>query len=330
MDLTPDSLRTQADSALTRRLASELQTPVERGRTIVETVTDAARDPDFWLLVIGHVLETVVIVAAAWGIIFVVSRAARRWMRGFEDLPAIDPGRQRALTIGNLLISTSKYLVWPLALITIVSEFGVNVAALIATAGFAGLAVGFGAQTLVRDVISGFFLLFDDTIHVGDTITFNGMTGAVEHVGVRLIRMRRFDGELVMIPAGELRVFGNRSVDFARVLVEVGVSYEQDTEQVIQALRDVAAEWAEANRSILLDEAPEVQAVLALGDSAVTLRVVAKVIPGEQWEGERSLRLLVKRRFDDRSIEIPFPRRTVYVRQDPGTPDAFAPPEATA
>lgn len=311
----------QADTLVVVRPGFDSLSPVQQSRTLYDAILNSARDVQFWFSTLAHVVETVLILAIAWGIIFAVSRAARRWMRGFEDLPNIHPGRQRAYTIGNLLVSTVRYVVWPLALITIVSEFGVNVAALIATAGFAGLAIGFGAQTLVRDVISGFFLLFDDTIHVGDTIQFNGQTGVVEHMGVRLIQMRRFDGELVMIPAGELRVFGNKSIDYARVLVEVGVSYEQDTEVAIAAVTAIAGEWVDAHRSIVLDDEAEVQAVMSLGDSAVTVRIAVRVIPGEQWQGERELRRLIKQRFDEQSIEIPFPRRTIYVRREPGAPD---------
>ena len=291
------------------------------GRSVYDAVERSAASADFWLGVLGHIVETILIVLVAWTIVFAVSRTLRRWMRSVQDLPIIDPHRQRAMTIGSLLMSTTRYVVWPLAIITIISEFGVNVAALIATAGFAGLAVGFGAQTVVRDVMSGFFLLFDDTIHVGDTITFNGMEGVVEHLGVRLIRMRRFDGELVMIPAGELRVFGNHTAEYMRAIVEVGVSYEQDTEAAIEALGTIAREWADANRAILLDEKPEVHAIQALGDSAVTMRVAIRVVPGEQWEAKRSLRRLIKQRFDEQSIEIPFPRRTIYVRREPGAPD---------
>lgn len=280
----------------------------------------------FWADFGSSVVEAVIIALVAWLLVRLVVRATRRWMRRFEDLPAIDPRRQRALTVGNLLQSAARYLIWPLAIVTIVSEFGVNMSALIATAGFAGLALGFGAQTLVKDVISGIFLLFDDTIHVGDIISFNGQTGQVEHVGVRLIQMRRYDGELVMIPAGELRVFGNRSVEYARVLVEIGVSYEQDLEDILRELHDIALEWAGETRAVQLDEEPEVQSVLSFGDSSVTVRVASRVVPGEQWQAERALRRLIKRRFDERGIEIPFPRRTVYTRQEPSVPPRSVPP----
>jgi small conductance mechanosensitive channel len=310
MALTPLIVQTVPDSLAAARSVPALADPASW----------AVLGTAFWLGVGTTVLHIAVILVAAWLVMRIVGRATGRWASRFEDLPPIHPGRQRAMTVGNLLVSATRYVVWPIALVTVIAEFGVNIGALIATAGVAGLALGFGAQTLVKDVISGVFLLFDDTIHVGDVITFNGQTGTVEDVGVRLIRVRRFDGEVLMIPAGELRVFGNRSIEFARVIVEIGVAYEQDVDQVVRELGRIADEWADETRDIQLDEKPEVQSVLSLGDSSVVVRVVARVVPGEQWQAERLLRHLVKRRFDERGIEIPFPRRTVYVRHETELP----------
>lgn len=196
------------------------------------------------------------------------------------------------------------------------SELGINISALLATAGVAGLAIGFGAQTLVRDVISGVFLLFDDTIHAGDLVRVGNDTGTVEHIGVRLIKVRKFDGELLMIPAGELRIFGNRSIGFVRAIVEVSLAYEQNLDSILSVLERVANEWAQTHRDILLEEKPEVQAIINFGDSAIMVRIAVQVVPGEQFKAERDLRLRLKRVFDELGIEIPFPRRTLYVREE--------------
>ena len=125
-----------------------------------------------------------------------------------------------------------------------------------------------------------------------------------------------------MIPAGELRTFGNKSVGFARVIVPIGVSYEQDLDEILEVLNEVAQEWAAIpeNKLVMLEEAPAIQAVTDLGDSSVTARIVVQVIPGEQFPAERALRALIKRRFDERGIEIPFPRRTIYLRQETELP----------
>jgi small conductance mechanosensitive channel len=223
-------------------------------------------------------------------------------------------------------------VIYPIALIMVLSEVGVDVGALIATAGIAGLAIGFGAQTLVKDVIAGIFLLFDDTIHVGDLVRIGSDTGTVEDIGVRLIKVRKFNGELLMVPAGELRIFGNQSIDFARVIVPVDLSYEQDTDSVIALMEQVANEWAaDQNDDILLEEAPTVQAITDFGASSVTARIVMQVRPGEQFAAERELRRRLKRVFDEHGAEIPFSRQTVYVREESDTPPrSVALPDAGA
>ena len=280
------------------------------------------------LLAVGETtVRVVVTVALALAVLGVVKRLKRRWVARAE---ASDNAARRArvLTLAGLLGSVARYAVWSIATVTVLSDVGFEIGPLLASAGIAGLAIGFGAQTLVKDVISGFFLLFDNTIGHGDLITLNGQTATVEYVGLRLIKARKFDGELLMIPAGEIRVFGNKSLGFARVIVDVALSYEQDVGEALRALEEVAEEWAatDAARAVLLDEMPEVQGVVALADSSVQARILVKVRPGEQFAAERELRRLVKDRFSERGLTIPFPARTVYVRTEPGAPTA--PPAA--
>ncbi|WP_397547283.1 mechanosensitive ion channel family protein [Rhodothermus marinus] len=278
------------------------------------------RNPNLWMGLLGTLLHIGLVVLLILIGLRVIDRAADRWMQRVADLPASHPRRQRASTLANLISSTARYTLWAVGLIMILSELGINVSALLATAGVAGLAIGFGAQTLVRDVISGVFLLFDDTIHVGDLVRVGNDVGTVEHIGVRLIKVRKFDGELLMIPAGELRIFGNRSIGFVRAIVEIGLAYEQDLDTILPVIERVASEWAQAHRDILLEEKPEVQAIMSFGDSAVTVRVAVQVRPGEQFKAERDLRLRLKRTFDELGIEIPFPRRTIYVREEKELP----------
>ena len=264
--------------------------------------------------------ETAVQVAATVALalvaIAVVKRVKRRWVASVQDDPALDKRRQRVLTTADLLGSVARYAIWTVTGVTVLSIVGFDIRALLAGAGIAGLAIGFGAQTLVKDVISGFFLLFDDTLGNGDLIRIGDDVGTVEYVGLRLIKVRKFDGELLMVPAGELRTFGNKSIGYARAIVPVGLSYEQDAGVALAVLEDVAREWAEteAAREVMVEEAPQVQALMDLGDSAVTARVIVQVRPGEQFAAERDLRRMIKARFDERGVEIPFPRRTVYVK----------------
>jgi small-conductance mechanosensitive channel len=297
-------------------------------------------DPSFWRPVVTGAVRILVILGIALVVLRVVGRLTEQWMDRVQDLDPSDARRQRADTLGNLLQSVAQYVVWPIAAIMALSEVGLDVGALLATAGVAGLAIGFGAQTLVKDVISGVFLLFDDLIHVGDLVRIGGTVGTVEQIGVRLIKVRTFDGELVMIPAGEIRTFGNKSMDWARVVVPVGLSYEQDIDDVLPIMQRVAQEWADENEAILLEDEPQVQGLMDFGDSAVTARVVVQVKPGEQFAAERELRQRLKRTFDEQGVEIPFPQRTVHAVSEASSPvrtpdplpnstdDASPPPES--
>ncbi|HKL87904.1 MAG TPA: mechanosensitive ion channel domain-containing protein, partial [Salinibacter sp.] len=154
-------------------------------------------DPAFWRPVLAGAVRILVILAIALIVLRVVRRLTNEWMERVQDLDVGDARRQRASTLGSLIRSTSQYVIWPIATIMVLSEVGLDVGALLATAGVAGLAIGFGAQTLVKDVISGVFLLFDDLIHVGDLVRIGSTVGTVEAIGVRLIKVRTFDGELV-------------------------------------------------------------------------------------------------------------------------------------
>lgn len=283
--------------------------------TVVEP-TDLL-DTSFWStfgLTLGRMG---LIIAVGLFVIWLTTRMKARWVRRVQNLPALDKKRQRVLTVADLMGSIIKYTVWPIVAILVIAELGVNIAPLLAGAGIMGLAVGFGAQTLVKDIISGFFLLFDDTIGVGDLISVGAEKGTVEYVGLRLIKVRKFDGELLMVPAGELRTFGNHSIGYSRVIVNVGLSYDQDINRSLEALNSVAQQWAQLEEiaNVLVEEAPQVQGVVDLSERGPTARVIAQVQPGEQFHAERLLRLLIKQRFDQLGIEMQVPRSTVYFRQ---------------
>ena len=303
----------------------------EATRTVGDLAETLASEA-FWIGIGWTAVRVVVVVAMALLAIAVVVRVKKRWVASVQNDPTTDKRRQRVLTVADLLGSVARYAVWTVTGITVLGLVGFDIRALLAGAGIAGLAIGFGAQTFVKDVISGFFLLFDDTLGNGDLIRIGDDVGTVEYVGLRLIKVRKFSGELLMVPAGEVRTFGNQSVGFARVVVTVGLSYEQDAAEALRALEDVAQEWAATDeaKAVMVEEAPQVQGLLELGDSAVTARVIVQVRPGEQFAVDRTLRTLVKQRFDERGIEIPFPRRTVYVRTEGGADDGAAPPEAAA
>lgn len=276
-------------------------------------------DASFWFGIAETGVRVAIIIGLALVLMSLVKRYKRRWVHKAMADGTRAKKRQRVLTVADLLGSAARYLIWTITAIMVLKELAFDIGPLLASAGIAGLAIGFGAQTLVKDVIAGLFLLFDDTLGNGDLITFNGETATVEYVGLRLIKARKFDGELLMIPAGEMRMFGNKSVGYARIIVGVGLSYEQDINRAMSALKAVADEWAatDAAKEIMLEAEPEVQGLMELGDSAVQARIVVQVRPGEQFAAERALRKLIKERFDEQGIEIPFPRRTIYMKQLP-------------
>ncbi|MDA0684978.1 MAG: mechanosensitive ion channel family protein [Bacteroidetes bacterium] len=273
-------------------------------------------------------LKGIALVVIAWLLIRLFDRAMKMWTKRFEDLPAIDPHRQRALTISTLLTSSVRYATWTVVLIMILGIMNIDVGALIATAGIAGIAIGFGAQSLVKDMIGGILLLFDDSIHVGDIVRIGTEEGMVEDIGVRIIKVRRFNGELLMVPAGDLRTFANRSMGFVRAIVVVGLSYDQDVDKIMTVMQKVADQFAAEHPDILLDEEPIVQAITEFADSSVNARIVIKMIPGEQWNSERELRRMLKQAFDREGIVIPFPQRTLRVIQEEATASTYrvAPP----
>jgi len=276
--------------------------------------------PFFW-----SGLRILVILGIALLVLQVADRLTNRWISRAENREKGAPRRQQILTLGNLIQSASRYVVWPIATVMILSEMNLEVGALLATAGVAGLAIGFGAQTLVKDVIGGIFLLFDNIIQVGDLVSIGGTTGTVEEIGVRLVKVRRLDGELIIIPAGEIRIFGNKSVDWTRAVVPVGLSYDQDVDAILRVMKSVAQGWVDEHEDVVLEDEPQVQGLMDFGDSSVTARVVVKVKPGQQSGAERELRQRLKRTFDERGIEIPFPQRIVHVVGEggrlPRTPD---------
>ena len=304
------------------QVADSLSSAATSAGAALGEMTETLTSTDFWLGAAWTALTVVFILALAFLVLAVIKRIKRRWVASVQDRPTLDKKRQRVLTVADLLGSLSRYAVWTITAVMVLDAIGLPVAPLLAGAGIAGLAIGFGAQTFVKDVISGFFLLFDDTIGIGDLITFNGETATVEYVGLRLIKARKFDGELLMIPAGDVRTFGNKSIGFARVIVPVELSYEGRVEEGLAAMEAVAAEWAtsEHAQAVMLEEAPQVQALTSLGESGIQARIVVQVRPGEQFEAERDLRRLLKDRFDEHGVEIPFPRRTVYVKREGDAP----------
>lgn len=223
----------------------------------------------------------------------------------------------RADALGTLLRSIAGVAIWTVGLFSILGVFGISLAPLIAGAGIIGLAIGFGAQRLVSDFLSGLFMLVEDQYGVGDVIDVGEATGVVEGVSLRTTRIRDVTGTLWHVPNGEIRRVGNMSQEWARALLDVGVAYGTDVDLASEIIKRVADEMAaeEVYTPLFLAE-PEIWGVQNLGPDSVDIRLVIKTQPGEQWAISRELRRRLKQAFDDAGIEIPFPQRTIWLRTD--------------
>lgn len=223
----------------------------------------------------------------------------------------------RAETIGSVLRSVTSIVLYSIATLVALGEVGINLAPLIAGAGVVGVALGFGAQSLVKDFLSGLFMLAEDQYGVGDIVDVGEAVGEVEVVNLRTTRVRAIDGTVWHVPNGEIRRVGNMSQQWARALLDVEVAYDTDLDAAMQVVKDEADRlWREDEwKTQMLDE-PEVWGVQALGASGITIRLVIKTQPGEQFKVSRELNRRLKARFDREGIEIPFPQQVMWMRQD--------------
>lgn len=219
---------------------------------------------------------------------------------------------QRAKTMGSLLKSITSGVVAAVVLTMAIAELGFNIGPLIASAGIIGVALGFGAQSLVKDFLSGVFMIFEDQYGVGDSVDLGEASGTVEAVGLRVTRLRDVDGTVWYVRNGEVIRVGNQSQNWARSVLDIAVAYKEDISRVRRVLREVAQELYQdpAFASKIIEE-PEVWGVQSLGPDAVVVRVTLKTMPMEQWVVSREMRERVKKRFDAEGIQIPtLPRGT--------------------
>ena len=227
---------------------------------------------------------------------------------------------QRAQSMASLLKNIATAVIFGIAVVMALAEVGADVAPILASAGVLGLAIGFGAQSLVSDFLSGIAILLEDQYGVGDVVDLGEAIGTVEAVGLRITRVRAVDGTVWYVRNGEILRVGNQSMNWARTVLDIGVAYGEDIARVREVLGDVAQQLFEDEefRGKVI-EAPEVWGVQELAADSVVVRVVLKTAPLQQWAVARELRQRVKTRFDAEGIEIPFSQRVVWHRSDDGT-----------
>jgi small conductance mechanosensitive channel len=240
-----------------------------------------------------------------------------------EEEERDSPGEetQRAKTVAQLAFGVTRVAVWITATLLVLNLF-FPIGPLLAGVGVFGLALSFGAQSLVKDMISGFFILLENQFAIGDIIEINGTSGVVERMTLRIVAVRDVEGVLHIIPNGTITQVSNKTKEWARVVLDVGVGYPEKVDSVIEVLRGVASEFATDQAWMPhLTEGPDVLGVQELADSAVNIRIIVRTRPGKQWDVKRELRRRIKNRFDQEGIEIPFPQRTVHLTQSP-TPNS--------
>lgn len=263
-------------------------------------------------------------VLGIWLLAWLAYRVVRLAARRIEI--AVDDGddsvttlrERRGQTISQLLRSVGRVVVFAIALLLTFNVF-IDIGPILAGAGILGLAVSFGAQSLVKDVISGFFILFENQFAIGDVIEVAGKSGLVEKMTLRVVQLRDGEGVMHVVPNGEIKVVSNKTRGWSRAVVDVGVPYDESVDRALEVLRDEAAQFStDRTWGAQLDGPVEVLGVESLGDSSVVLRTMLRTQPGSQWNVAREFRRRIKNRFDRENLEIPFPQRRVHVRVEGG------------
>ncbi len=220
---------------------------------------------------------------------------------------------KRAATLSGLFRKTVVVVIWIVAAVMALKEAGFDIGPILAGAGVVGLAVGFGAQNLVRDLVSGLFLLLENQIHVNDVAIINGTGGLVEQINLRTIVLRGLDGTIHVFPNGGIASLSNMTHEYSYYVFNVGVAYKEDTDHVVEVLKQIADDFMKEEQYRPMILAPlEVLGVDSFGDSAVIIKARFKTLPIQQWTVGREMNRRIKKKFDELGIEIPFPHRSIY------------------
>jgi small conductance mechanosensitive channel len=313
-------------------------------RNVYEWTSNAAlSDAAEWM--IDRPLKILIILVSAWILTRISRRLIRRSARRLVDstrdgrlgkvsnsavvgaaIPDPVRAHARAEAVQNVLGSVVATVIWVIAILIALGELDINIGPLIAGAGVAGVALGFGAQTLVRDFLAGLFIIIEDQFGVGDNVDLQDVSGTVEEVSLRSSKIRDVGGVLWTVSNGEIVKAGNATKGWSRSKVDVAVAYDSDLRQAMALVLQVAEDLREDEEwGIEILEPPEMWGVERLDVDGVTVRLVVKTRPGRQYVVTRELQLRIKEAFEEAGIEIPFPQRTLWVKRPE---DAAALPEA--
>jgi len=268
-----------------------------------------------WFFTTG--LKIVLIVIVTLIVMKVVRVISSRLSVLFLKKEQDEESKKRAHTLSSVIKNLLSVVILVIALMTIFGQLGIEIGPLLAAAGIVGLAIGFAGQSLVKDVINGFFILLWDQIRVGDVVQVAGRGGLVEKINLKMTVLRDLAGNVHFVPNGTIDVVSNMTKDYSRYVFEIGVAYREDVDEVMEVIKEVDEEVRkdpEYKENIL--EPLEIFGLDKFDDSAIVIKARIKTKPGKQWRVGREFNGKLKKKFDEKDIEIPFPHRTIYLGQD--------------
>jgi len=280
----------------------------------LETIANRSLD---WA--IDHGLKVLIIIAGTYLVLYLIRLLSKRivaYSRKAERDQDQGEREKRTETLVHIFETTGKVFIIIIAIFMVMKELGMDITPLLTGAGIAGLALGFGAQSLVKDFLSGFFILIENQFRVGDVIKIGEFSGVVERISLRTVVLRDLGGNVHVIPNGEVKAVTNMSYEWSRAVVDIGVSYREDVDRVMNVLNEVGKTMIDDELfKKIIWEKPFVTGINDLSDGQVKLQMLVKTAPLMQWEVGRELRKRIKSAFDREGIEIPFPHQVVITRE---------------
>ncbi len=294
---------------------SGIRSALSHSNIVVETAKTVGKDA------IGPGLSILVIIVIAFLVLRAMRSIIRRAIKHLVER-SNQPSRELTLkinTLSSVVESLGRLIILVIAGMMVLSKIGLNIAPLLASAGVVGIAIGLGAQSLIRDFIGGFLILIEDQFGVGDVISVNGFVGTVEHLSLRRTGLRGLDGSFTIVPNGDVRAVQNLTKDWSRAVVDIDISYDDDVDHAINVLTELLdgiQEDPDLGSAVL--EPANILGVQALGPYQVTIRLMVKTKPMEQWRVQRELRRRIKLALTSSGVTIPYPHNVTVFRSANG------------
>jgi moderate conductance mechanosensitive channel len=264
-----------------------------------------------WITIGTGIIKIIIVVAVA-NIIIRIGKVTIHNIFKIRDRSPLRTSERREETLSKLLDNVLSYVIYFIAFMMILSVLGIDVKALLAGAGIVGLAIGFGAQSLVKDILSGFFIIFEDQFSVGDHIRVGQFEGDVEAIGLRTTKIKSWTGELHILPNGSINQVTNFSLNNSVAAIDVAIAYEEDIEKAERVIQELLEKLPEQYEDLV--KTPDLLGIQNLGPSEIVLRIVAETLPMKHFYIARIIRKEIKLKLDENGIEIPFPRVVMYTR----------------